>query len=140
MEELKNPIVFQCKACNYIVGDSFFLVARVDPYFVFEAMPGVTEGSAMQCSGKGMDANCMYFDLLCVCKAKVGRKYQTVTEEMSQCVGKYCIVDASVTGYQLGEGTAKDFPMNAAEMAAEILRLQKFCSYLYSHVKSAAQE
>ncbi|KAI5185385.1 hypothetical protein NEHOM01_0800 [Nematocida homosporus] len=138
-EELKNPIAFQCIECSTILTDSFFLTERMNDFLIFTKAPNVKVEEEVLQSTNESDSLCSYHLISCLCGKSLGRKYLTVSTSMSSCLGSYAIQIKDIRGYQLGvssPGTEQSFMTNA-EINSEIIRLQKFCTYLYGKIKES---
>ncbi|KAI5189534.1 hypothetical protein NECID01_0557 [Nematocida sp. AWRm77] len=137
-EELKNPIAFQCVECNTIITDSFFLLERINDTLVFTDAPNTTTDKEISHSSEEEDSLCTYHVVKCLCKTSIGKKYVTVSRKMSSCLGNFSLNIGSIRGYQLGStNTQHDTTgfMTNSEINAEIVRLQRFCTYLYGKIK-----
>lgn len=136
-EELKNPITFQCTECNTIVSDSFFLLERINDTLVFTEAPNTTTDKEISHSSEDEDSLCTYHLVKCLCKTVIGKKYVTVSRQMSSCLGNYSISISCIRGYQLGSANTQPEAtfMTNTEINAEIVRLQRFCTYLYGKIK-----
>ena len=136
-EELKNPITFQCTECNTIVSDSFFLLERINDTLVFTEAPNTTTDKEISHSSEDEDSLCTYHLVKCLCKTVIGKKYVTVSRQMSSCLGNYSISISCIRGYQLGSANTQPETtfMTNTEINAEIVRLQRFCTYLYGKIK-----
>ncbi|OAG32004.1 hypothetical protein NEDG_00479 [Nematocida displodere] len=138
-KELKNPIAFQCTGCNTIVTDSFFLIERMNDSLIFTHAPNTLIGEEISHSVDEEDSLCTYHTVACLCKKPIGKKYVTVSQKMSSCLGNFAIATKALRGYQLGtteEPAGPEFMTNT-EINAEIVRLQRFCTYLYGKIKDA---
>lgn len=138
-EELKNPIVFQCIECYTVVTDSFYLMERMEDTLIFSSAPNTTEDLEINHSAEEEGSFCTYNKVLCVCGEVIGKKYVTVSRKMSSCLGNYSLDIRCVRGYQLGvHAQPKEIIcMTNTEINTEIVRLQRFCTYLYSQIKGS---
>lgn len=141
MEELKNPITFQCTSCNMIISDSFFLLERIDKSLLFSAAPNTTLKQEVSCSSESTGSSsshaCSYLPVHCLCKKEIGKKYITVNSQLTNCLNKYLIEIEHIRGYQLGIKTeqTEHTVMTNSEINTEITKLQRFCTFLYSKIK-----
>ncbi|KAI5189144.1 hypothetical protein NEMIN01_0310 [Nematocida minor] len=142
MEELKNPITFQCISCSTIVTDSFFLLERVDSSLLFTAAPNTTLNKEVvstrnNAPNDAASASCSYSAVHCLCGEEIGRKYLTVNSLLTNCLNNYLINIKSIRGYQLGIKTqqTEHAVMTNSEINTEITKLQRFCTFLYSKIK-----
>ncbi|KAI5181684.1 hypothetical protein NEOKW01_1852 [Nematocida sp. AWRm80] len=135
--EQKNPIVFQCKECFMVLTDTFFLLERINDTLVFSCAPNTNLSTQVITSTEETDAMCTYSKVSCRCGVAIGRKYHTVSQKLSRCLDKYVIATERIRGYQLGTPAEPIDPiiMNNTEISTEIIRLQKFCTYLYGKIK-----
>lgn len=142
MEELKNPITFQCTSCNMIVTDSFFLLERIEKSLLFSAAPNTslskeTVRSEDSKAPSSTGTSCSYSLVLCLCGVEIGRKYLTVNSQLTNCLNKYLIDIDKIRGYQLGikAPQTEQAIMTNSEINTEITKLQRFCTFLYSKIK-----
>jgi hypothetical protein len=134
-EELRNPFVMQCKACNTVVGDSFSLKDFKHGMLVLSTVSSTTIVEDKKILSDGaFDSNCWFCTIKCRCQKAIGRKYVTVNVACGGFAGTYCIDQDSVYTYALGTAsTPREFTL--AEAADEIERLQRFCVYLYKRIE-----
>ncbi|KAI5159936.1 hypothetical protein NEAUS03_0723 [Nematocida ausubeli] len=140
MEEQKNPIVFQCVSCNTIISDSFFLLERVEESLLFTEVPNtIIDSSVTSIEIEGV--SCSYSSIRCICNKEIGRKYITVNESLNNCLNNYLIKIKEIRGYQLGvKKQQKDANiMTNKEINTEIIKLQRFCTFLYGKLKEIRQ-
>lgn len=138
MDELRNPITFQCTACNMIVTDSFFLLERVEDSLLFSTAPNTSlDKKVVRTDSTGLSTSCSYYPVQCLCGKEIGRKYITVDKQLTNCLNKYLIKIESIRGYQLGNRIqqTESAVMTNSEINTEIVKLQRFCTFLYSKIK-----
>ncbi|EIJ87458.1 hypothetical protein NEPAR06_0045 [Nematocida parisii] len=139
MEEQKNPITFQCISCNTIITDSFFLMERVEDNLLFTAAPNtIIDNSIISTAETDSDETyCSYSIIRCICNKEIGRKYVTVNDSLTNCLNNYLIQIKNIRGYQLGmkAQTKEAVIMTNSEINTEIIKLQRFCTFLYNKIK-----
>ncbi|KAH9386675.1 uncharacterized protein NEMAJ01_1571 [Nematocida major] len=141
MEDLKNPITFQCVSCNTILTDSFFLLERIEDSLLFTDAPNAVVGSEVtsvsEADKSAVPTVCSYSVVKCVCDKEIGRKYLTVNSTLTNCLNNFLIEIQAIRGYQLGIKTAQTdhTVMTNSEINTEITKLQRFCTFLYSKIK-----
>ncbi|KAI8322853.1 hypothetical protein GQ54DRAFT_248983, partial [Martensiomyces pterosporus] len=100
-------IVFSCAKCRTIVGDTFAYVASVPErsYFGLQAVPeSVNVGKVRKMSTDKRDDGSVYVELSCAnCRAQLGRRYITTTEEMDSIRNAYALDIDKVMTYELGK-------------------------------------
>ncbi|KAI5170876.1 hypothetical protein NEFER03_0335 [Nematocida sp. LUAm3] len=136
MGELKNPITFQCVECGVIVTDSFFLIERVKNFLLFTDAPNTQVNEEIHRPKEKEESLCSYHKVFCACGKEIGRRYASVNTDMPNYLGKFLIPVENIRGHQLGVSKQDENSIAThTEMWAEILRLQKFCTYLYGKIK-----
>ena len=123
--ELSNPIVFQCRQCSAIVGDSFDLVAAdsatstvalASEGFDFTALTSLnvppSSGAhnievqqTLSRSAEGVDAGCEFHALFCQsCNSEIGRQYVSTKGAIDHLRRHFTLHKASIRSYELGSG------------------------------------
>ncbi|KAG0438863.1 Kinetochore protein mis18 [Dictyocoela muelleri] len=136
MSTLQNPFVIQCSICKQIIGDSFALLDFKNKKLVLHSISSYTSISkTKEESTSGTDNGCTFLKIYCSCNAEVGKKYITTNEGNKSFLGKFCIEINKIIVYRLGTSVNDKIP-TLSEFSEEILKLQRFCSYIYDRVES----
>jgi hypothetical protein len=134
---LQQPLVFQCKKCLSIVGDTSKLFAAVASHRIIV----LEEKSDMVCIGtdpivqpdpEAFDYMSTCLLLSCAtCSQVLGRSYISGNIHVMHWIQKYILETDSLQCYELGspvvrQGAVYDIP-SALSLQKQILQLQKFC-------------
>ncbi|KAF7682603.1 Kinetochore protein mis18 [Astathelohania contejeani] len=134
-DDLLAPFVIQCTECNQVLADSFSLLNFRNNTLIMGAVSSHCRISKTKHKGKDViDTDCTFNMLSCSCGHSVGRRYITVNLALSDYVGRYCIERSSVKSYALGASSETE-GLGLVEVCDEILKLQRFCVYLYNKMK-----
>ena len=118
--EIVNPLIFQCKACRQVLGDSFAWLCADQQLnaITIRACVQTRIDAALQFSSQdNMDAGCAYHTLLCMkCGAIVGRQYITTTPAYDQVRNFYTFDLKAITSYQLGMDQTQEADVNLEDM------------------------
>lgn len=133
MSTPQNPFVIQCSYCKQVVADSFSLLDFRANKLVLHSVSSYTSLSKTKIAG-GTDGRCIFYNVLCNCGAEIGKKYIATDEEAQVFLGKYCLEGDKVIVYRLGVAVDNKIP-TLSEFVEEVLKLQRFCSYIYQRVE-----
>ncbi|XP_063933857.1 protein Mis18-alpha-like [Zophobas morio] len=112
VSQAPTPIVFQCKNCRVIIGDSFQWVSNNETLnlITLQALSRVVEVSnIMETSRDGEDIGSTFFVLNCgKCRSFLGRKYITSSRELDSLRDLYSLDVSAIDSYQLGTFLIED--------------------------------
>jgi hypothetical protein len=105
--EQRNQLVFQCKGCREVVGDSnsFVIANRELDYIVLQAVTdSVKINPDMGISDPNdLDRGSIFLKLLCSrCSSYIGKRYQSTTGVPAEYKDRYCLFRAMLQSYELG--------------------------------------
>ena len=110
MEEISAPLVFQCRSCYRIIGDSLSFVSSDEEMQIFtlQASSNVSRSKDVITSKSGRDAESTFHLLHCAgCSSTIGRVYLTTSEAMhaslNERVNRFTFDSEAVTSYELGK-------------------------------------
>lgn len=136
LSNIQQPLVFQCKKCFTIVGDSSKLFSAISSYrvIVLEEKSDtilVGEDPIVQPDMNAFDYMSTCFLLYCAtCKETIGRSYISGNINMMHLVQKYILDTDSLQCYELGSpnplnSTTLDIP-SVLSLQKQIIQLQRF--------------
>ncbi|KAL1924765.1 uncharacterized protein VTP21DRAFT_4419 [Calcarisporiella thermophila] len=105
--EIDSPLVFQCKNCHFIVGDSFAWLSadqNLKAITLNSTSEHVKISDELKTSTDGIDLGSAYVNLLCKsCGAILGRVYKTTPRILDNIRDMFTFNLDSVKTYQLGK-------------------------------------
>ncbi|KAK8814281.1 hypothetical protein WA158_008143 [Blastocystis sp. Blastoise] len=116
-EEISGPIVFQCKKCHVILGDSFSLTCTDQQLnmITLKSVIHVTISEELQTSASGPDRGSTFNSLQCEsCKSVIGKMYLTTSRQLDQHRDLFSFSIDTVDAYVLGSApitTRDDVPL-----------------------------
>lgn len=107
------PLVFQCRSCHIIVGDSLSIESTNDRLnaLTLTRVTSVSRSEDITTSTApaAVDRGSTYQVLQCVqCTATVGKVYVTTIPELDPLRGRYTLDTEAICSYELGGGSAGD--------------------------------
>eukprot|EP00056_Hartaetosiga_gracilis_P003798 m.67588 g.67588 ORF g.67588 m.67588 type:complete len:213 (-) comp11581_c0_seq5:110-748(-) len=107
MDEIDAPLVFQCRSCKRIVGDTFAWICsdeELNTITLKYAAPSVTIGDVLETSTQKRDMGSTYMRFTCECDAVIGRVYKTTARHLDHIRDLLTFDRDALTSYQLGSG------------------------------------
>jgi hypothetical protein len=137
LPELQQPLVFQCKKCLLIVGDSSKLFSAIGAHRMIvleEKSEAITTGNdpIVQPDPEAFDYMSTCFLLYCSkCQELLGRSYISGNVNMMHLIQKYILDTDTLQCYELGspiirQNSVYDIP-SALSLQKQIIQLQRFC-------------
>ena len=121
--EVNNPLVFSCRSCRSILGDSWHFVAANEEMNCI-ALDAVNEEATTVVkddfitSKSGADEGSTFYLVSCKqCSDVVGRIYKTTSANLDQFRGCYTLDRESLDSYELGTGRS----ITAAQALGDLL-------------------
>ena len=104
-QEINAPLVFQCKSCGVIVGDSWTMQSSDEGMetITLAAASNVSRAQEPVTSKEGADMGSTFHLLHCAkCEALLGRVYLTTARQLDPLRDMFTFSTAAVTSYLLG--------------------------------------
>ena len=115
--QVNNPLVFLCRQCQSIVGDSFHMTSSEQQLNAVVLNAGhpkntkVLRDGQFSTSQRGADAGATFWELSCaVCTATVGKVYETTPRALDRLRGMHCFSRDALESYELGSCAAAGAP------------------------------
>ncbi|KAJ1597409.1 hypothetical protein NDA14_007090 [Ustilago hordei] len=123
-EAAPNPLIFQCRSCYRLLGDSFSFVATdTDLGYVIlsDVSDVVQQDTAYETSTEpGKDIGSTFARLRCGgCQASVGRNYRTTPRDLDDLRDCFSLEVDAISTYMLGSGFTKQLPGDEEEDGEE---------------------
>ena len=136
LHEPAMPLVFQCRSCNTIVGDSLSIESTNERLgaLTLTRVSSLQRVDDITTSTAPGDRGSTYQALQCVaCGASVGKVYVTTVPDLDALRGRYTLDTEAICSYELGggggAGGAELLPSTVstpveAELRAELSKIQ----------------
>jgi Yippee zinc-binding/DNA-binding /Mis18, centromere assembly len=144
-ELVTRPVVFQCKRCRSILGDSLGLVAvnAELEVVVLGRTKGVTVGSELEVSRGGIEASSTFHAAFCAsCGARVGRVFRTTPSTLDAMRDMFSLDRSALQSYQIGSGAPDDAALRspASSATSTVASVEESASASSTDVRVAALE
>lgn len=119
-----NPLVFQCRKCFRLLGDSFSFVAtdaELGYLILSDVSEVITQDSTYETSLEpGKDIGSTFARLRCAgCRNTIGRNYRTTPRDLDDLRDCYSLEVGAIFTYQLGSNFTKQLEEKGAGEQAE---------------------
>ena len=122
-QKVDTPLVFQCKSCSIIIGDSWSMMssdAEMET-ITLSAASNVSRADEAVTSQQGIDVGSTFHLLHCgKCTAHLGKVYLTTARALDALRDMFTFSTDAVTSYKLGGGKAATGADGAAAAGAGI--------------------
>jgi Yippee zinc-binding/DNA-binding /Mis18, centromere assembly len=111
--DIKNPLVFSCKKCKTILGDSYSMViSNADVNVVaLSSASNITRSAEVFTSKFGADVGSTYYSFMCTsCHFTVGRYYLTTSSDLDNLRGRFSFMVDEISSYELGKAQIGKMP------------------------------
>eukprot|EP00042_Codosiga_hollandica_P014237 m.32721 g.32721 ORF g.32721 m.32721 type:complete len:155 (+) comp42542_c0_seq1:56-520(+) len=113
--ELDSPLVFQCKQCRLIVGDTFGWITanqKLNIIALSAAAPSITVSEETITSSDRHDRGFTYSPMACECGAPLGRVYRTTSVLFDLIRDAFSFDVPALASYKLGSGVPIQDPFD----------------------------
>jgi len=112
---VSGPLVFSCRKCRTIVGDSFSMLCsnQEDATITLSAASHVQRGTQLFTSYESLDEGNSYFWFQCSeprCQEKLGKYYVTTSRDLDHVREKFTFSVEAIDSYELGKAQFGHIP------------------------------
>lgn len=123
------PLVFQCRACRVVVGDSLSIEATNDALGALTltrvAALAKSDEIATSTAAGAVDRGSTFHPLTCAgCAAPVGKVYVTTVPALDALRGRYTLDTEAISSYELGVAGAEAPPLSLPVPVEQELRTE----------------
>lgn len=108
IDAIKAPLVFQCRNCKTIIGDSFSWVCSMEELktLTLSATAPLKVCAQLETSQQQFDLGSTFNSLECHCGVQIGRVYKTTARHLDAIRDLFTFNLDCISSYQLGTGLA----------------------------------